>query len=67
MEKLYIVMPAYNESNNIQKCVDDWYRIVELHNKDKESRLVIIDDGSMDNTFDILTDLSKKQTVFNSD
>ncbi len=54
MEKLYIVVPAYNESENIEKLIDDWYPIVERHNGGGESRLVIINDGSKDNTYDIV-------------
>ena len=26
---LYIVIPAYNEETNIEKCINDWYPIVE--------------------------------------
>jgi glycosyltransferase involved in cell wall biosynthesis len=32
MDKLYIVVPAYNESENIKNLIDDWYPIVEKHN-----------------------------------
>lgn len=31
MEKLYIVIPAYNEQDNIKSLIDDWYPIVEKH------------------------------------
>ena len=27
-DSLYVVIPAYNESENIEKCVNDWYPIV---------------------------------------
>lgn len=62
-EKLYIVIPAYNEEETIPDVVNDWYPIVEKIGK--ESRLVIIDDGSKDHTHDILTKLSesRKQMV----
>lgn len=52
MEKLYIVIPAYNEEENIKNVIDDWYPIVEKTGKD--SRLVIIDDGSKDSTYKIM-------------
>ena len=51
MDKLYIVIPAYNEEENIDKVIDDWYPVVEQHNSGGESRLVIIDDGSKDSTY----------------
>ena len=63
METLFVVIPAYNESANINKCVDDWYHIVESHNSSGRSRLVIIDDGSKDNTYQLLTDLAKTRPL----
>lgn len=56
-EILYIVIPAYNEQENIAEVVNDWYPIVEKIGK--ESRLVVIDDGSKDNTHMILVELAK--------
>lgn len=58
MDKLYIIIPAYNEEENIEKVVSDWYQVIEKMNKD--SKLVVIDDGSKDNTYKILCELSKK-------
>lgn len=57
MDTLYIVIPAYNEQDNIVEVVNDWYPIVEARNED--SRLVIIDDGSKDNTYKVLSELAK--------
>ena len=54
MSSLYIVIPAYNESENIEKTIDQWYQVVERHNDEGESRLVIINDGSKDNTYELL-------------
>lgn len=59
MDVLYIVVPAYNESENIEQFVKDWYPIVERHNGDGKSRLVVIDDGSHDNTYDLLEEMAK--------
>lgn len=50
MDKLYIVIPAYNEQETINQVILDWYPIVEKLGE--ESRLVIIDDGSKDNTYE---------------
>ena len=38
---LYIVMPAYNEEENIRAVVEDWY--TKLEGKNSLSRLVIAD------------------------
>lgn len=51
-DSLYIVVPAYNESENIEKLIDGWYNVVEKFGGEN-SRLVIIDDGSRDNTYEI--------------
>ena len=54
MDKLYIVIPAYNEQDNIEQVIDDWYPIIEKHNANGQSRLVVIDDGSKDLTYEKL-------------
>lgn len=64
MDKLYIVIPAYNESENIRQVIEDWYPIVEKYNGNGDSRLVIIDDGSKDNTYEIMCELAKERPYF---
>lgn len=56
MDTLYIVMPAYNEEENIASVVEKWYPL--LGGKSERSRLVIADSGSTDRTHAILTELS---------
>ena len=56
-DRLFIIIPAYNEQANIKQVVNDWYPVVEKYGTD--SRLVVIDDGSRDSTYRILQDLSK--------
>lgn len=63
MPGLYIVIPAYNEEENIEKCVDDWYPVVEDHNESGTSRLVIINDGSKDGTYEKLLELAKTRPL----
>ena len=58
MEKLYIVIPAYNEEMNITSVAREWHTVVETISED--SKLVIIDDGSKDSTYQVLTELSKE-------
>lgn len=58
MNSIYFVMPAYNEAANIRDTVEQWYPVVEKCNAEcGEARLVIANDGSKDNTFQILQDL----------
>ena len=53
MDKLYIVMPAYNEAENIEETVNQWYSIVErIQNEGNECFLVVADDGSKDATYE---------------
>ena len=53
MDTLYVVMPAYNEGENIKKVISDWYEV--LRYASEASRLVVADMGSSDDTHDILT------------
>lgn len=56
MDCLYIIIPAYNEAATIRAVVEEWYPVVEQHDGDGKSRLLIINDGSTDATADILED-----------
>lgn len=58
MEKLFVVLPAYNEMENIAEVVREWYPVLE--GKSNDSRMVIADGGSTDSTLDILYGLQKK-------
>ena len=51
-DNLYIIMPAYNEQDTIGEVVDEWYNVVNKIGED--SRLVVINDGSKDDTLKIL-------------
>jgi glycosyltransferase involved in cell wall biosynthesis len=57
MDKLYIVIPAYNEEENIEAVTREWHDVVSKINK--QSRIVIIDDGSKDRTYKILAELAQ--------
>lgn len=59
MDSLYIVMPAYNEEVNIEKVVEEWYKILE--GKSDDSKLIIADFGSKDRTHEILENLKKER------
>lgn len=55
---LYIVMPAYNEEENIRDVVEQWHPIVEKIGND--SRLVLFDDGSKDHTYERMKELKQQ-------
>ena len=57
MNKLLILIPAYNEDQNIEKVVDE---LVENY---PQYDYVIINDGSKDNTYDICK--KRKYNVIN--
>lgn len=57
MDNLYVVMPAYNEEENISDVVKSWYKV--LDGKGEGSKLVVADSGSKDRTHEILLDLKK--------
>ena len=63
MDVLYVVMPAYNEEANIREVVEEWYPVVEKHDGGGLSRLVIINDGSKDRTFEILQEIAKERPL----
>lgn len=58
MDKLYIVIPAYNEEENIEDVIMDWHPVVVKTGS--ESRLLVIDDGSKDTTYSVMQKLTAK-------
>ncbi len=63
MDILYIVIPAYNEEETIRTVISDWYPIVEKHHGGGLSRLVVVDDGSRDNTGKILDEEAENRPM----
>lgn len=57
-ETLYVVMPVYNEEENIKSVIQEWYPILEYGGKN--SRMVVADGGSNDNTLQILYKLQRE-------
>lgn len=62
MDKLVVVMPAYNEEANIRDTLEGWYKVVEAVGPD--SVLAVFDDGSKDRTFEIMTEWAKSHPQF---
>ena len=56
--KISIIIPCFNEEKTISKVID---KILNLSEIDKE--IIIINDGSTDNTKNILDDLKKKSQI----
>jgi glycosyltransferase involved in cell wall biosynthesis len=57
---LSVASPVYNEEKNIEQVVRDWNTI--LNSADFVSEIVVTNDGSIDKTLDILTQLKKEIT-----
>mgnify|MGYP002626972035 CR=1 FL=1 len=57
-DKLYIVIPAYNEEENIEDVIREWYPNVLMGSEG--SKLLVIDDGSKDGTADKLKKLQEE-------
>lgn len=58
MKKLALVIPVYNEEENIEKVINDWKNILSK----KDFDIIMINDGSTDKTSIILKRLKKKIT-----
>lgn len=58
MDKLYIVIPAYNEEMNIEAVARGWHAVVEKAGEG--SALVVINDGSTDDTYEKLCALAEE-------
>lgn len=63
MDKLYIVIQAYNEAENIEEVAEEWTDVIEKHAGNGQSRLVIIDDGSIDDTWQTLQKIKKENVL----
>ncbi|MCM1222424.1 MAG: glycosyltransferase family 2 protein [Lachnospiraceae bacterium] len=60
-EKIFFVMPAYNEEENIKNVVEQWSRKVdELVGTGVDAWLAIANDGSKDATYATLQELKKE-------
>lgn len=60
---LYIVIPAYNEEENIKNVISEWYHIIEKYNGNGKSKLVILNDGSKDNTAKMIREEMKNRPL----
>lgn len=56
--KVVLIIPAYNEEENIDMVVKEWHDVVKKIGNN--SKLVVINDGSKDNTYTRLLQLKEK-------
>tara|TARA_B100000902_G_scaffold347708_1_gene355173 strand:- start:128 stop:886 length:759 start_codon:yes stop_codon:yes gene_type:complete len=58
--KIFYILPSYNESENIKPLLDKFNKFYK--NKNNFIQIVFVDDGSTDNSLNILSKLRKKIT-----
>lgn len=58
MKELAVIIPVYNEEENIEKVLNDWKKILEK----KKFDIIVINDGSNDKTKLILHKIKKKNS-----
>ncbi|MBP3277327.1 MAG: glycosyltransferase, partial [Butyrivibrio sp.] len=68
MGRLFCVIPCYNEQEVLpetsSRIRDKLLDLIEKNKIDSDSRIVFVNDGSKDATWDIITDLHHKDPVF---
>lgn len=68
MDKLYIVVPCYNEEEVLEETTKRLkIKLEDLINQkliSKDSKVMYIDDGSKDNTWNIIKSISEKDKLF---
>lgn len=68
MEKLYIVIPCYNEENVLPLTapmfLEKLNNMISKNLISEKSKILFVDDGSKDKTWDIISDLSKGNEAF---
>ena len=64
-DKIYIVMPAYNEEANIADVIAQWHPLCEqLAAEGHDVKLVVANDGSKDKTYAIMQQLQSQYPLF---
>ena len=65
MDKIYFVLPAYNEAENIDDVVKQWYAVVQkINDEGNAATLCIADDGSKDDTMQRMKELATSRPHF---
>ena len=68
MTKLYLAIPCYNEEevlwDTAEKLLNKYYDMMSERKISQKSKIVFIDDGSKDSTWEIIEDLHKQNPIF---
>ena len=68
MTKLYLAIPCYNEEevlwDSAEKLLNKYYDLMSSGKITDDSKIVFIDDGSRDRTWDIISDLHNQNAIF---
>jgi|TARA_B100001964_G_scaffold243601_1_gene322067 dolichol-phosphate mannosyltransferase len=62
---IYYILPAYNEELNIITLLDKFNSYFGNENDDYKPQVIVVDDGSNDETKKILNKLSEEKQIFN--
>ncbi|NLT19123.1 MAG: glycosyltransferase family 2 protein [Clostridiales bacterium] len=55
-----IVSPAYNEAENVPLMIEEVKKVMETLSEKYDFEYIIVNDGSVDNTWDVIVDETKK-------
>lgn len=59
-----VILPVYNEEGNIKQVVENSADFLQNHDAFAQYEIIVVDDGSNDNTANILRELAHKITYF---
>jgi len=60
---LSVVLPAYNEEGSIEQMIEESVAFLKQHNKFEEYEIIVVDDGSTDQTASILKRLEDIEPI----
>ena len=60
-KKIFYILPCYNEELNLNKLLNDFNDFYK--NKDFSIQIVIVDDGSKDNSLSVIRKFKKKKLL----
>jgi glycosyltransferase involved in cell wall biosynthesis len=59
MKKISVVVPVFNEEKNIAILCDELFKIIELYRDTYEFEILLVNDGSCDNSWQTIQELSR--------